>query len=640
MLLVYEMMRRSILFVFFTSILFGNVYFFPSDAELPKEYYDVVIIGAGISGLSAGESLRQMGYDVVILEARDRIGGRMWTDNSTGVPLDLGASWIHGIKYSPIYEIAKKYGIQTIPTLETGHNQYHVYYNSTGEPLSEENEKALDDMYDDFQRYLYEKYAYTSDHPFKELIFDQYVEYKNKANISIKDVLTEYEERYVPGNFKDEFRHMVNLKFEHEWPGSIDKVSARHYNTYIGFGGPEVVFPEGYNQITDKLAEKLDIRMNHIVSSVDYSSKHVLVTGINSKSGDNKPFSFQSRYVISTLPLGVLKDSVLKSTPILDNKTGTVKFIPDLPDEKIKSIEKMGMGVMNKLYLEFEEPFWYDKQWLSLMHDEDEVGHWALFLNMYKVFKDSGIENPPAILLAFNSADYGKQLEDISDEEIIESAIKSLDRIHPDSLGTGILTVNDLKSKPLLTRWSDDPFTRGSYSYPSIFSTPKDYENLAKSVDGRLFFAGEATEPSFMGVVDGAFLSGIRVAEEVSFWYDWDTKHAPIFYLILVGFVILGGAWTWFLFWRQHRQIALDLLNRSQEVDWRTTVLVLFSILFVTLVYIWFDVQLGAIPNIFEYSNVLDTDCIRISKLMDALPYLELSPQEEEVYYNQYQRCS
>ena len=102
----------------------------------------------------------------------------------------------------------------------------------------------------------------------------------------------------------------------------------------------------------------------------------------------------------------------------------------------------------------------------------------SLFLNVHKVFTDSGIENAPALLLAFNSAEYGKQIEDSSEDEIIASAIASLDKIHPFSKGKGLLTVNDLKSKPLLTKWSDEPFTRGSYSYPSISSTPTDYERF------------------------------------------------------------------------------------------------------------------------------------------------------------------
>jgi len=158
-------------------------------------------------------------------------------------------------------------------------------------------------------------------------------------------------------------------------------------------------------------------------------------------------------------------------------------------------------------------------------------------------------------------------------------------------------------------------------------------------VENRLFFAGEATEPSFMGVVDGAFLSGIRVAEDVSFWYEWDTKHVHVYHVILGFLALLIVFWILFFIWRQHRQIALDLLGRSNEVAWRTTLLVVISIVFVTFVYLWFDTEVGLIPNIFEYTSDVDADCIRISKLLEALPYLQLSPQEEEVYYNQYNRC-
>ncbi len=77
---------------------------------------DVLVLGAGIAGLAAARTLTDKGLSVIVLEARDRVGGRMWTDSSLGLPLDLGASWIHGVKGNPITKLAKQFGVKTVPT--------------------------------------------------------------------------------------------------------------------------------------------------------------------------------------------------------------------------------------------------------------------------------------------------------------------------------------------------------------------------------------------------------------------------------------------------------------------------------------------------------------------------------------------
>jgi monoamine oxidase len=664
---------NKLLIIFLAFVLFVGLassspsYGLPEDHIYQNKTYDVIVVGAGMSGLSAAEALRQMGYDVVILEARDRVGGRLWTSqaesNGTTVSLDLGASWIHGIKYSPIYILTKKYDIETIPTIPYEHYQSHVFYDKNGERIDITEQKRIDNDFDDFLRFLHLEYSYIPMHPMKEILWDQFWKYEKFGDKSIQYALDEYaDEKGLNDTQKRELEHLANLAFEQEWPSDISKLSIQHHGTYLGFGGEEVLFPKGYNQLTDKLAERLDIRLNHIVNEIDYSGKTVLV---KAKTDTEKELEFRSKYVLSTLPLGVLKDSVPDpNSKILDENDGTVTFKPQLPENKIKSINKVGMGVMNKAWLVFDKVFWEedkDIQYISIMND-GKKGKWSLFLNAYKYF------NEP-VLLAFNSADYGTQLENLvydedapmdKDDYSVKLGVLSGDNKTAYDIDVKNLAMDKLRfiyedkdnevPEPTswhVTRWASDPFTRGSYSYPSVLATPADYSILAESVanppgniiNHKLFFAGEHTERDFMGVVDGAYLSGIRAAEEIDFWYTFDNFHLVWLNAALVFSGILAIIWAIYLRRRVKKQIALDVMGRAKEVAWTTTILVFVTVFFIGSVYYWLDFMVGAIPNIFEYVNVPDYECYLASRVADSIPYMMLSPEEEQVYYDQLHRC-
>jgi monoamine oxidase len=154
---------------------------------------------------------------------------------------------------------------------------------------------------------------------------------------------------------------------------------------------------------------------------------------------------------------------------------------------------------LNKCYLRFEEAFWpADVDWLEYISANH--GEWAEWVSFQRV------ANQP-ILLGFNAADQGRQIEDWSDQAIVSSAMETLKTI----FGVDIPDPMDAQ----ITRWASDPFALGSYSYNALGSTPQDREILAAPVGQRLFFAGEATEPDYFGTTHGAYLSGLRAAEEI-----------------------------------------------------------------------------------------------------------------------------
>ena len=243
------------------------------------------------------------------------------------------------------------------------------------------------------------------------------------------------------------------------------------------FEGEDAVLLEGYSVVIDALAEGVPIETGQPVTEITATSDTVTVT---TASG-----SFTGDAVIVTLPLGVLQ-------------ADTVSFEPVLPTAKQEAIESLQMGVLDKVFLRFPTVFWDpDVDWIEYIPDSpDEWAEWVSFA------RPTG----QPVLLGFTAADFARRMEAASDAEIVASAMTTLRTIYgpdiPDPIGYQI------------TRWAADPFALGSYSFNSLGAHPRMRDALAAPA-GRVFFAGEATEREFFGTVHGAYLSGVRAANDV-----------------------------------------------------------------------------------------------------------------------------
>jgi monoamine oxidase len=157
------------------------------------------------------------------------------------------------------------------------------------------------------------------------------------------------------------------------------------------------------------------------------------------------------------------------------------------------------MGVLNKCYLRFEEVFWpEDVDWLGYVSPEH--GAWSEWVSFKRV------ANLP-ILLGFNAAERGREIEAWSDQQIVENGMEALKVI----FGPEIAEPVDYQ----ITRWATDPFSLGSYSYNAVGSTPEMRTVLAAPLRNKLFFAGEASERDYFGTAHGAYLSGLRAAGQI-----------------------------------------------------------------------------------------------------------------------------
>lgn len=422
----------------------------------------IIVIGAGIAGLAAARELHHAGHEVIVLEARDRIGGRVYTDRSRpDEPVDLGAAWIHGTEGNPITQLAAHCGAQTIST----NSSSWWTWDTNGKMLATKDEVALWDAFDE----LLEKLRALRNQRMAMQMDD----------ISIAEAVDEVlEGQGLTQKQRRRLRFAMNASIEQEYAADVADLSLYHWDSGLWFDGPNVLFPEGYDCITTLLASQLDIRTGHEVLQIhedDVGMKVITNQGI-----------FESDYAVVTLPLGVLK-------------AGAVHFDPPLPTTKQGAIDRLGMGVLDKVVLRFPYAFWSDADVLYLGYIAQKTGEWSTNLSFYE------IDGRPT-LICFHAASYAREIEDMSDEGILAAAMKVLRTMFHRH-------IPDPESW-LITRWACDPYALGSYSYLPSGASPDDYDELARPV-GRLYFAGEATNKEYSSTVHGAYLSGVRAAQEV-----------------------------------------------------------------------------------------------------------------------------
>ncbi len=241
----------------------------------------------------------------------------------------------------------------------------------------------------------------------------------------------------------------------------------------------------GYRSLVENVAAGLDIRLNSAVDRVAHDAHGVtLHTPAGAISGDA---------VVVTVPLSLLK-------------SGRMLFDPPLGAAKQAAIARIGYGgdaVLNKVFLRFPERFWPDMQdrCVALPATPQERGFFSNWVNL------EPLQGEP-LLVGFASGRAAARLDrEADDAVIVDAALGALRRM----FGRRIPDITGYR----LTRWLSDPWAAGSYSYAHIASLPGDRAAYAAPLDGRVFFAGEATAAVDYGTVHAALLSGDQAAHAV-----------------------------------------------------------------------------------------------------------------------------
>ena len=416
----------------------------------------VIVVGAGIAGLRAAQQLSNAGVQVTVLEARSRIGGRLSSDRTIpNVTLDLGASWIHGTGGNPLYDYAQQ---QQVSMVAWDYDKAEVFnQDGTNNPILAQAEDTIEALFD--SHFL--------------SVFNQ------NSNASFQDVINAADNAGDLSHLSpQEINFIASSQIESEYAADVDQLSIQAVLEGEEFQDPEVVFPNGYDQLTTALAQGLDVRLEQVVSKIDYSTSKVVVVA----SGQE----YRADKVLITVPLGVLKK-------------GVIEFFPALPDAKQQAIDAFEMGVLNKVYLKFDHIFWSQAS-DNFGFVSQTKGDFSSWLNL------AGVTHQP-VLMAFNSGRYGIEIESLSDNEIVARAMAVLKAIYGEDIPN--------PTHHLITRWSQDPFSFGSYSYMAPAANNDMREDLAADIDKRIFFGGEATSSFYPATVHGAFISGDRESEKI-----------------------------------------------------------------------------------------------------------------------------
>ena len=465
---------------------------------------DVVIIGGGASGIAAAQVLHEANISFVLLEADQRIGGRIQNQQIGKYVVENGANWIHG-PYTeddppinnPIWAFKHKYNMKGNFTdwedidlmTKDGKRVENKYVSKWYEAIDNVQSSCFD-----HGELLWEKARrYNSENP-------------ESLDISVQDCLTL--QGYNIDNYTD-LDTLVGKTFKYLEFDSAENIPPSNMSlmlwsyepvNYIEYVDEDYLITDqrGYNIFLKIISQPFEtfIKLGHKVTEVDHDKQRVVVRArISDKDNDNtngintkkKNIEVRAKYAICTVSLGVLQNNV-------------IKFNPDLTMKKKKSIRSMKMGNYAKVYLQFPNNFWGEQEYLVFLGEPIGFATWALNLDHPKYFPGSNM-----ITIHFVGDDAIK----IESQDIQITKSDMMEQLRR--------TYSDVIPEPLeirVTNWTNNPFTYGSYSALPMGFSRRMWRELKENI-GRLYFSGEHTNEHFYATVHGAFEAGKMTANEV-----------------------------------------------------------------------------------------------------------------------------
>uniref|UniRef100_A0A8D0EEU0 Amine oxidase n=2 Tax=Salvator merianae TaxID=96440 RepID=A0A8D0EEU0_SALMN len=445
---------------------------------------DVVVIGAGISGMSAAKLLFESGVNVVVLEARDRVGGRTHTIRNKQVNyVDVGGSYI-GPTQNRILRLAKELGIQTYKVnmaekLILHKNGKSSFFQGTfptvWNPLVYLDLNNFWRTMDNLGKEIPAEAPWDAPHAaeWDKMTMKEFIN-KHCWTKTVRDFAT----FFVNVNVTSEPHEVSALWFL--WYVKLCGGTTRIFS--VENGGQERKFVGGSGQITEKIMERLEgsVKLERPVVHIDQSGDNVIVETLNHEI-------YKCRYVISAIP------------PILTTK---IHFKPELPTKRNQLIQRMPMGSVIKCMVYYKEAFWKKLGSCGSAMILDEEAPISITLD------DTKPDHSVPALMGFILTRKAYRLADASKEE----RKRKICEIYAKAFGTDeALHPVHYEEK----NWSAEQYSGGCYTAyfpPGIMSQ---YGRVIRQPAGKIYFAGTETATQWSGYMDGAVQAGERAAREV-----------------------------------------------------------------------------------------------------------------------------
>ncbi|XP_030754642.1 spermine oxidase-like isoform X4 [Sitophilus oryzae] len=499
-----------------------------SETNQPK----VLIIGAGAAGIAAATKLLKNGFeDVTILEAEDRIGGRIHSVEFGGTVIDLGAQWVHGEKGNTVYELVKDLNV-----LGSHSSSSYDKYNFFISDQSKLNKNLLDRLYDIASDILEDSEAFVRhggviNEYFTKHYYEQVLSEFGKDNkdvIHVAELLEEWISKFA-----------LCLDPAESW----NQIYSDGFRTYVNCGGNPLLHwkDKGYRTLFNILMKNTSleskIQLNKEVTKISWTKNINCPNKVTVQCSDGSVY--YADHIIVTVSLTVLKD-------FFENV-----FVPKPSKAKIEAVKQIPLGNIIKIFLKFPRKWWSDdvpdfsflwtkedKEKLLEEFSEGPVFNGRLWLQ--DLFGFYSVESHPDILLGWLVGPMTKQVELIPEETLLKGSMFLLRKF---------LSKNyDIPEAEHIIRstWGTNAHFKGTYSYVNAEST--DSDEVRRQIieplncDGKdvVLFAGEATHRKYFSTVHGAVDSGYREADRLIQFYKKRQNHKIV--IVGAGMAGLGAA--------------------------------------------------------------------------------------------------
>lgn len=424
----------------------------------------VVVVGAGIAGLTTAHALERAGVECVVLEARSRLGGRLHSAEVAGCRVDLGGSWLHHPTGNPLRRFADLAGI--------GRRPGNPLTSVTAYDLGEGRWLTDDEVGADV----------AGDHGFAAALPGLRRRLGPRASAA-EGIRSFLDGARLSGPEERRAWQALRADVEADAAGAAEDQSLEWLWTQDAYD--EEYFGDlpdgGYGSVVAAMAAGLDVRLDSPVAGVEVTDTGVTVS---LASGETVTGS----HVVVAVPLGVLQRR-------------QIAFTPPLPPERTELVDRLGFGRYEKVVLAFGTPFWREAGWSHLVlfpPDPDQPSAWVVDLDAFGI-------GPLLACHVFHSAT----------PYVATDWPAGAARWVTDRLGAVLGHECPEPVDAVVTDWGDDPWAGGSYTHVPPDCTNADLDRLGTPVGGRILLAGEHTQSARVGYADGAMASGVREAKRL-----------------------------------------------------------------------------------------------------------------------------